>query len=261
VSGALLDVRGLSVRYDRADVLADVSLSVARGAVTCVLGPNGAGKSTLLKTIAGALRPRLGTIELAGDSLAGRSAPQVVRHGAVLVPEGHRVFGSLSVRDNLLTGAATRTDRAGIAADLAIQFAQFPILRERSGQAAGTLSGGERQMLAIARALMARPRLLMLDEPSLGLAPRKVAEVFALIGQLRAQSLGILLVEQNAHQALRIADHVCLLAQGRVVYSGPPAGLADSEPLVSAFFGADFEVGAASGSGSGDGLTANEASR
>jgi len=234
---ALLEIRGLSVAYGGIGALEDVDLEVARGEVVSLIGANGAGKTTLLRTISRLLRPRSGTIVYDGDDIT-RAAPfEVVRRGIAHSPEGRRMLARLSVLDNLRLGAYTRRDAAGVAADLEQQFQRFPRLSDRRGQSAGTLSGGEQQMLAIARALMSRPRLLLLDEPSLGLAPRLVREIFAIVDELHAAGVTILLVEQNAKLALSHADRGYVLEAGRITLSGPAATLVSDDRVRRAYLG------------------------
>jgi len=234
---ALLEIRGLSVAYGGIGALEDVDLEVARGEVVSLIGANGAGKTTLLRTISRLLRPRSGTIVYDGDDIT-RAAPfEVVRRGIAHSPEGRRMLARLSVLDNLRLGAYTRRDAAGVAADLEQQFQRFPRLSDRRGQSAGTLSGGEQQMLAIARALMSRPRLLLLDEPSLGLAPRLVREIFAIVDELHADGVTILLVEQNAKLALSHADRGYVLEAGRITLSGPAATLVSDDRVRRAYLG------------------------
>jgi branched-chain amino acid transport system ATP-binding protein len=230
---SLLAVRGLSVRYGGLAALHDVTLEVAPGEIVAMIGPNGAGKTSLLKTIAGVLRPAGGTIAFDGRPIGGLPSWRVVRHGLALVPEGRRIFADQSVRDNLVLGAVSRRgpDR------LESVLAQLPVLRERLDSPAGTLSGGQQQMLAIGRGLMAAPRLLMLDEPSLGLAPRLVGEVFAAVQGLRAAGVGVLLVEQLATAALAIADRAYVLDRGRVAASGPARALAADPRVVAIYLG------------------------
>ncbi|MBI3635854.1 MAG: ATP-binding cassette domain-containing protein [Candidatus Rokubacteria bacterium] len=234
--GSLLDVSGLSVGYGRMEVLHDLTLSVRRGEIAVVIGANGAGKSTTLRAIAGLLRPRRGRVIFEDRDIAGRPAHWVARHGVALVPEGRMVFPDQSVLDNVRLGAFGRRD-GEVASDIERQFDRFPILRERRGQLAGTLSGGEQQMLAIARALMARPRLLLLDEPSLGLAPRLVAEVFAALARLRDEGLTLLLVEQMAETALGVADRGYVLEQGRIVLAGDARALLSDDRVARAYLG------------------------
>ena len=232
----LLDVRKLAVAYGRMEVVSDVSVTLARGEVVVVVGANGAGKTTTLRALAGLARPTRRTIVFDGGEITGGPAHVVARRGIGLVPEGRLVFPDQSVRDNLRLGAYGRRD-AQIETDLERHFERFPILRERQRQPASTLSGGEQQMLAIARALMARPRLLLLDEPSLGLAPRLAAEVFTALGRLREEGLTLLIVEQMAESALAIADRGYVLEQGRIVLSGPAAELVRNEDVARAYLG------------------------
>ncbi len=218
--GPLLSVQGLVVAYGPVLALRGVSLEVAAGEIVAVLGPNGAGKSTLLKAVAGAVAPASGRVLYDGGRIDGLPPEEVVRRGVALVPEGRLVFPRLTVAENLQVGAISRRDRTAVAADLERTLEMFPVLRERAGQLAGTLSGGEQQMLAIGRALMSRPRLMLLDEPSLGLAPIVVDRVFEMVRRLRAEGVTILLVEQNVHRALEVADRASVLAVGQVVLSG-----------------------------------------
>ncbi len=231
----MLEIQGLACAYGKIEALRDVSLSGKAGEVTCLLGPNGAGKTTLMMTLAGILQPTRGRITFEGESLLGLSPAQIVDRGLALVPENRLVFTALSVRENLMAGAYRRKDRAAIANDIEHQLDRFPRLRERIDQLAGTLSGGEQQMLALARALMSRPRLLLMDEPSVGLAPKVVAEIFGIVRQLHAEGTSIFLVEQNVHMALKVAQHFFLLQQGRVTFSGTPADLAGDDVIQRAY--------------------------
>ena len=231
----MLEISDLVTAYGKIDALKGVSLEVESGKVTCLLGPNGAGKTTLMMTIAGLLHPRRGSIRLAGSELVGLSPARIVAHGVALVPENRLVFPHMSVRENLLAGAYQRGDKAGIDADLERMYGRFPRLRERNEQLAGTLSGGEQQMLAVARALMSRPRVLLMDEPSLGLAPQMVERVFDLIAELRDEGITILLVEQNVPMSLDVADRGLVLANGRVALSGPAEVLAEAEAVREAY--------------------------
>jgi branched-chain amino acid transport system ATP-binding protein len=233
----MLDVSDLVTAYGKIEALKGVSLRAESGRITCLLGPNGAGKTTLMLTIAGILQPRRGSIRLEGTELAGLPPARIVRQGVVLVPENRLVFPQMSVRENLMAGAYQRGDTAGIAADLERMYDRFPRLRERRDQLAGTLSGGEQQMLAVARALMSRPRLLLMDEPSLGLAPLVVEEIFRIIAELHRDGTSIFLVEQNAHMALKVAHHFYLMEQGRVTFSGTPGQLAEDEVIQRAYLG------------------------
>jgi branched-chain amino acid transport system ATP-binding protein len=212
-------------------------LRVESGRITCLLGPNGAGKTTLMMTIAAILKPRRGSIRLAGAELIGLTPARVVAHGVALVPENRLVFPQMSVRENLLAGAYQRSDKAEIAVDIERMYNRFPRLRERREQFAGTLSGGEQQMLAVARGLMSRPRLLLMDEPSLGLAPLIVAEIFDILAELNRDGITIFLVEQNAHMALKVAHQFYLMEQGRVTFRGTPGELAEDEVIQRAYLG------------------------
>ena len=233
-----LTVSGLSVAYGAATVLHDVSLEVRAGEIVSVVGGNGAGKTTLLKTVAGVLRPAAGRIAVGDEAIGGRPSWEVARRGVVLVPEGRGIFGDQSVRDNLLLGAlARRAAREVVARDLDRALDHFPALRERLDRPAGGLSGGQQQMLAVARGLMGAPRFLMLDEPSLGLAPILVREIFAVIARLRADGVTILLVEQMAGQALGLADRAYVLERGRVTLSGSAAEIRENPAVVQAYLG------------------------
>jgi branched-chain amino acid transport system ATP-binding protein len=231
----LLSVRDVVTAYGKIEALKGVTLDVPQGSITCLLGPNGAGKTTLMMTIAGLLRPRRGSIEFSGAPIGGMAPHRIVSSGIALVPENRLVFASMSVLDNLHAGAYRR--REGIAEDIERMFARFPRLKERAAQHAGTLSGGEQQMLAVARALMSRPRLLLMDEPSLGLAPLVVEEIFRIIAELHREGTSIFLVEQNAHMALKVAQHFYLMEQGRVTFSGDPGSLAEDELIRRAYLG------------------------
>jgi branched-chain amino acid transport system ATP-binding protein len=234
----MLAIRDLATAYGKIEALKGVSLDARVGEVTCLLGPNGAGKSTLMLTLAGILRPQRGSVRFEGEELIGKSPAQIVARGLALVPENRLVFPALTVRENLLAGAFRRRDRAAIPADMERMFERFPRLKERIGQLAGTLSGGEQQMLAVARALMSRPRLLLMDEPSVGLAPLVVAEIFDIIRALHAEGTSIFLVEQNAHMALKVAQRFYLMEQGRVSFSGTPGELAEDDVIRRAYMGA-----------------------
>lgn len=234
---ALLEVADLRVLYRRAEGLRRAGLRVAPGAIVTVIGPNGAGKSTLLGAVMGLLASS-GTLCFAGEALSGVPVEERVRRGISLVPERRELFGELSVEDNLLLGAFQRERRrAALQPDLEAVVRRFPRLAERREQLAGTLSGGERQMLALGRALMARPRLLMLDEPSLGLAPLVVREVFRAIAELRSAGMSILLVEQNARAALQVADYGYVLETGETVLEGTSAELLGNRRVVETYLG------------------------
>jgi branched-chain amino acid transport system ATP-binding protein len=233
----MLDVSNLVTTYGKIEALKGVSLRAEGGKITCLLGPNGAGKTTLMMSIAGILRPRRGSIRLEGAELVGLSPAKIVSRGVALVPENRLVFPEMSVRENLLAGAYQRRDKSEIAADIEQMYARFPRLKERREQLAGTLSGGEQQMLAVARALMSRPRVLLMDEPSLGLAPIVVAEIFDIVAALNRDGTTILLVEQNAHMALKVAHQFFLMEQGRVTFQGTPGQLAEDEVIQRAYLG------------------------
>ena len=233
----MLEIQDLATSYGQIQALKGVSLNAKAGEVTCLLGPNGAGKTTLMMSLAGILKPQRGSIRFEGEELLGKSTSEIVRRGLALVPENRLVFPALTVRENLLAGAFSRRDRKAIDSDVEHQFHRFPRLRERMAQLAGTLSGGEQQMLAVARALMSRPRLLLMDEPSVGLAPKVVAEIFQIIRTLHAEGTSIFLVEQNAHMALKVAQHFYLMEQGRVSFSGTPGQLAEDDVVQRAYLG------------------------
>jgi branched-chain amino acid transport system ATP-binding protein len=235
-----LSVSGLRVSYGAVAVLHGVSLEVRPGEIVCVIGGNGAGKTTLLKTIAGVLHPAAGRIVADGGDIGGRPSWWVARHGIALVPEGRGVFADQSVRDNLMLGALARSserDAAAVRADLESALALFPALAEKLKLPAGALSGGQQQMLAVARGLMARPRVLLLDEPSLGLAPILVREIFAAIERLRAQGVTVLLVEQMAAQALALADRAYVLDRGRITLEGPAREVRSNPAVIDAYLG------------------------
>jgi branched-chain amino acid transport system ATP-binding protein len=232
----ILEVRNLHVGYGKITAVADVSIAVAEGEIVSLIGPNGAGKSTLLKAIAGLLPVRRGSITFDGETISSRPAAEVMRRGIALVLEGRSTLKHMSVHENLVLGGYARRDRKAIAADIDRMLNRFPILRERLKQRAGTLSGGEQQMLVIARALISRPRLLMLDEPSLGLAPLITAEIFKIVHELNSEEkMTILLVEQNANQALRLAHRAYVLENGAVVLQG--ADLANDVRVREAYLG------------------------
>ncbi|MBP1776852.1 MAG: transporter ATP-binding protein [candidate division NC10 bacterium] len=235
-----LAVSGLVAGYGAIQVLHEVSLAIPAGRIVTIVGANGAGKTTLLKTIAGVLRPWRGNVLLDGETIGGRPSYWVARRGVVLVPEGRGIFGDQTVRENLLLGALARRegrDQQSVAVDLERSLTLFPILRERLEGLAGGLSGGQQQMLALARGLMARPRVLLLDEPSLGLSPIFVQQIFGAIGRLRAEGLTILLVEQMAVQALALADHAYILERGRVTLEGPADAVRENPAVVQAYLG------------------------
>ena len=230
----MLTVRDLSVRYGAIQAVRGIDLDVAKGEIVALIGANGAGKTTVARAIAGLL-PYQGTIAFENETLRPNSAERNLKRGIALVPEGRGILGSMSVEENLLMGLYIRTDKAQGLSDLAAMLERFPILAERRHVLANLLSGGEQQMLAIARALLSKPRLLLLDEPSLGLAPKMTAAVFAMIQELRREGLTVLLVEQKARQTLKIADRAYLMETGRVVTSGPAQALI-GDPVVSETF-------------------------
>ncbi|MBI2977228.1 MAG: ABC transporter ATP-binding protein [Chloroflexi bacterium] len=234
---AILEVENVHTYYGNIHALKGISLTVNEGENVTLIGANGAGKSTLLKTISGLLHPKQGMIRLAGEDLAAYQAHEIVGKGVVQAPEGRRVFGRLTVSENLEMGAYTRVDRSGIADGIEHVFTLFPRLKERHNQVAGTLSGGEQQMLAIGRALMARPRVLLLDEPSMGLAPILVQSIFETIVQLHAAGTTILLVEQNARMALQIADRGYVLQTGQIILSDTAGNLRQNEMVQKAYLG------------------------
>ena len=236
-TGALLEVDDLHVSYGRIRALHGVSLAVDEGAVVALIGANGAGKSTLLRAVSGILRPRRGAIRFGGEDLVGLPVHQIARRHLIHVPEGRGMLARMTVLENLRVGGFARRDRAGTSVELERIFALFPVLRERREQPAGSLSGGEQQMLAIGRAMMAGPRLLMLDEPSLGLAPLMVREIFRIIPRLTAEGTAVLLVEQNARMALQCAARAYVLQTGQVVLSGRAADLLASPEVQRAYLG------------------------
>lgn len=234
---ALLKVNEIEAYYGRVCALRSVSLEVAQGTVVALLGSNGAGKTTTLRVISGLVKPTRGTVEFDGRKIAQFRADQLVSAGIAHVPEGRQIFTELSVRENLRLGAYVRHKDQSVEEDQHRVFEYFPRLRERLEQRAGTLSGGEQQMLAIGRALMSKPRLLLLDEPSLGLAPLFVKEIFKIIGEIRAAGTTVVLVEQNVHMALQIADYAYLLETGRVALSDQSAALRQREEVKRAYLG------------------------
>ncbi len=237
--GALLEIKNIETYYDLIYAIRGVSLSVAEGSITTILGNNGAGKTTILKTILGLIdnQPDKGTIEFMGRRIDGLNTEQIVRLGISCVPEGREVFEELSVRENLMMGAYIRGDKKGVARDFERVFNYFPILSQRKNQWAGTLSGGEQQMLAIGRALMSRPKLLFLDEPSLGLSPLLVKEIFQIIRKINEEGVTILLVEQNAKKALEASDTALILETGRFVMKGNSSDLLNDENVKEFYMG------------------------
>jgi branched-chain amino acid transport system ATP-binding protein len=233
----MLDIADLVTAYGKIEALKGVSLHVASGRITCLLGPNGAGKTTLMMSIAAILKPRRGSIRLGGEELVGLTPARIVAKGVALVPENRLVFPQMSVFENLKAGAYQRKGKADVEADIERMYARFPRLKERREQLAGTLSGGEQQMLAVARALMSRPRVLLMDEPSLGLAPLIVAEIYRIISELNRDGTTIFLVEQNAHMALQVAHEFLLMEQGRITFKGTPGQIAEDELIQRAYLG------------------------
>lgn len=234
---SILHVEDLNVYYGAIHAVKGVSFDVEEGEIVTLIGANGAGKSTTLNTVAGLLKPREGKVEFEGESLLGIPPHKLVNKGLALCPEGRRVFLQMSVRENLEMGAFTRTDAAEIAETLEEVFTRFPRLKERENQSAGTLSGGEQQMLAMGRAMMSRPRLLMLDEPSMGLSPILTQEIFSIIKSLHEAGTTILVVEQNARMALSIADRAYVLETGKVSMSGDAKELAADDRVRQAYLG------------------------
>jgi len=233
----MLTLERVAARYGRVAALEDVTLAVSAGELVCLIGANGAGKTTTLKTISGLLRPVAGRILLDGAEIHGLSPREILRRGIAHCPEGRRVFPYMTVRENLEMGAYVRADAQAVAADLARVLSHFPILAERRRQSAGTLSGGEQQMLAIGRALMARPRLILFDEPSLGLAPTVVETVFGIIDGIRRDGTTVLMVEQNAYMALQLASRAYVMETGRITLEGPARELVNDPHVRQAYLG------------------------
>ena len=233
----MLRVEDINVYYGAIHAIKGISLDVPDGEIVALIGSNGAGKSTTLRTISGLMRPKTGRIMYDGEDITGVPAHKIVGKGLCQVPEGRHVFANMTVMENLELGAYLRNDKEGIAKDLEAVFEKFPRLLERKDQISGTLSGGEQQMLAMARALMSRPKLLLLDEPSMGLAPLLVKEIFNIIKEINASGTTVLLVEQNANMALSIADKAYVLETGRITLSGTAAELASSEEVRKAYLG------------------------
>jgi branched-chain amino acid transport system ATP-binding protein len=234
----MLEVRDITAGYGQFTALWDVSLRVDHGEAVAVVGPNGAGKTTLLRVISGLIAPRAGALTFDGTELAGRPAHQIVRHGIAHVPEGRRLFPALTVADNLKMGAFLPAARARFTESLERVYALFPVLAERRAQRAGSMSGGEQQMLAIGRALMSRPKIILLDEPSMGLAPVMVLRLFDLIRRVREEGYTILVVEQNVRQVLKLVDRAYLLEVGRIRMEGRAAELAEQDFVRKAYLGA-----------------------
>lgn len=234
---AMLEVKDINVYYGAIHAIKGISLSVDEGEIVTLIGANGAGKSTTLRTISGLLKPKTGSINFLGKDIAGMPAHKIVREGISQVPEGRRIFAEMTVQENLELGAFTRSDKDEINSDFKRVFGRFPRLEERRLQLAGTLSGGEQQMLAMGRALMSRPKLLLLDEPSMGLAPLLIREIFNIIADINKTGTTVLLVEQNANMALSIANRAYVLETGRITLSGDAKELAASEDIRKAYLG------------------------
>ena len=233
----MLTIDNLNVFYGAIHALKGISLEVKEGEIVTLIGANGAGKSTTLRTISGLLKPKEGSIKFEGKDIGGMAAQNVVKLGISQVPEGRRIFANMTVMENLELGAFIRSDKAGIAQDLDMVFGRFPRLAERRSQLAGTLSGGEQQMLAMGRALMSRPRMMLLDEPSMGLAPLLIREIFNIIVDINSTGTTVLLVEQTANMALSIAHRAYVMETGRITLSGDAKELAASEDVRKAYLG------------------------
>ena len=234
---AMLEVKDINVYYGAIHAIKGISLAVEEGEIVTLIGANGAGKSTTLRTISGLLKPKTGEINFLKKNIAGMPAHKIVREGISQVPEGRRIFAEMTVLENLELGAFTRSDKDEIQNDFKLVFGRFPRLEERKSQLAGTLSGGEQQMLAMGRALMSRPKLLLLDEPSMGLAPLLIKEIFSIIVDINKTGTTVLLVEQNANMALSIANRAYVLETGRITISGDAKELAASEDIRKAYLG------------------------
>ena len=233
----MLDIKDINVYYGAIHAIKGISLTVNKGEIVTLIGANGAGKSTTLRTISGLLKPKTGSIEFMGKNIAAMPAHQIVKEGISQVPEGRRIFAEMTVVENLELGAFIRTDKEAVEEDMKMVFSRFPRLEERREQLAGTLSGGEQQMLAMGRALMSRPKLLLLDEPSMGLAPLLIKEIFSIIEDINKTGTTVLLVEQNANMALSIANRAYVLETGRITLSGDAQKLAASEEVRKAYLG------------------------
>jgi branched-chain amino acid transport system ATP-binding protein len=233
----MLEVDGIRAAYDRVDVLQGVTLDVAAGSITCILGANGAGKSTLIRAILGLTPPHTGAIRFDGQAIHGLPTHRIIGRGIACIPEGRKVFPKMTVEENLRVGAFQISDAAEVARRIEQAYTLFPRLKERQAQLAGTMSGGEQAMVSIGRGLMAQPKLLIIDEPSLGLSPLYVKENFRIIGDINKLGITVLLVEQNVRQTLAIAHHGYVLSQGRLVAAGTAQALADNEEVRAAYFG------------------------
>ena len=235
MSDVILSVKDLQVSYGGIEAVKGISFDVPEGKIVTLIGANGAGKSTTLKAIAGLVKPSAGTIEFKGESITGKDSSDIVSRGVTLVPEGRRVFDNMSVLENIKIGAYLRRD--DLSEDIEWVYSLFPRLKERTWQLAGTLSGGEQQMLAVARALMSRPKVIMMDEPSLGLAPLVVKGIFDIIKEINKKGVTVLLIEQNANMALKTADFAYVLETGRITLSGTGAELLTNEEVKKAYLG------------------------
>ena len=234
----MLNIRDLHVNYGGIKALRGISLDVPDGKIITLIGANGAGKSTILRTISGLVKPASGSIQYQGEELVGMQPKNIVRKGIILTPEGRHVFADMTVEENLKMGAFLRKDREGIARDMEYAYTLFPRLRERRQQLSGTLSGGEQQMMAVARSLMSKPKLLMMDEPSLGLAPLVIRDIFDTIVRInREEGVTILLIEQNAHMALSVSDYAYVLETGSIGLEGPSQVLADNPDIQALYLG------------------------
>lgn len=233
----LLELKNVEAAYGNIKALKGINLSVEEGKIVTLIGANGAGKSTTMKTIMGVMKPVSGDILFKGESLAGKKPYNIVSAGVVLVPEGRQILQNMTVRENLELGAYQRKDKDGIREDMARVFERFPRLFERQNQFGGTLSGGEQQMLAIGRAMMARPQLMLLDEPSMGLAPLVVQQIFDVVKDINKMGTTVLLVEQNARKALQIADYAYVMETGKIVMEGPAAEVAGNSDVMAAYLG------------------------
>jgi len=233
----MLEVREIETYYGNIPALRNISIDVPEGRVVAIIGANGAGKTTLMKTIAGVLRPRSGTVSFLGEEITGLPPHKIVRRGVALVPEGRAILSRMTVRENLDMGAFPRSDAKKSAQDMDRLMERFPVLKARAGQLGGSLSGGEQQMLAIARALMSAPKLLLLDEPTLGLAPLVVADIFAIIREINATGTTILLVEQNVKQALKVSSYAYVLETGTIALSGPSRELLQEPRIKASYLG------------------------
>ena len=233
----ILSIKDLQIRYGGIEAVKGISFDVEEGKIVTLIGANGAGKSSTLRTISGLVKPAAGSINFMGEELVGKDQAAIVKTGVTLVPEGRRIFPDLTVLENLKAGAYLRKDKAGIAKDLEWVYELFPRLKERHWQLGGTLSGGEQQMLAVGRALMAKPRLMMMDEPSLGLAPLVVKGIFDIIEEINKQGVTILLIEQNANMALQVADDAYVMETGKITKSGTGVELLNDESIKEAYLG------------------------